>query len=404
MTANIAISQTPDDWEWARLSELTSGIFDCPHSTPKLAETGPYLARTQDVGTGIFRPETAARVSMETYRERIARAEPTSGDLLYSREGTYFGIAAEVPDKTLVCLGQRMVLIRPDARMVNHRYLRYWLNSARMAAYVEAHKDGSVAQRLNLPIIRDIPVPVPPIGVQQGIAAMLGELDEKIESNRRQLRLLDDLIQANWAKASGEALQLRRLGDVVSTQYGLTASAEAGGLGPKFLRVTDINKENWVSWTSVPSVVIDEADWKKYQLSKGDLLVARMADPGKSAIYDDESIDAVFASYLVRLQAPTYDEALYVYGFLKSSLYAEYATAATTGSVQKNMNAKVIVDVNLPWPEKDSMEAFASIASPLRAEINQRVRENARLAGIRDTLQPELFSGRISVPEADEAA
>jgi hypothetical protein len=70
-----------------------------------IVDHGAYLARSQDVRSGVFRAELAARVSEGIYRDRTARAEPRRGDLLYSREGTYFGIAAEVPPGMQVCLG-----------------------------------------------------------------------------------------------------------------------------------------------------------------------------------------------------------------------------------------------------------------------------------------------------------
>lgn len=106
----------PDDWRWNRLDKVCEGIFDCPHSTPALTDDGPLVARSQDIRTGIFCIEDAGHVSEETYQERIIRAEPRHGDLLYSRKGTYFGIAAEVPFNVRVCLGQRMVLLRPEKR------------------------------------------------------------------------------------------------------------------------------------------------------------------------------------------------------------------------------------------------------------------------------------------------
>src|SRR5208283_288747 len=43
-----------------------------------------------------------------------------------------------------------------------------------------------------------------------------------------------------------------------------------------------------------------KADHDKYRLSLGDILVIRMADPGKVGIVEQD-VDAVFASYLVRL-------------------------------------------------------------------------------------------------------
>jgi len=187
-----------DPRSFRRLDAVTLGVFDCPHSTPKLTPTGPLVVRTQDIMTGVLRTDEAARVSEETYRARVAQAEPAYGDLLYSREGTYFGIAAEVPKGVRVCLGQRMVLIRPDPRQIDHLYLKYWLNSPQIAAHMHGFRDGSVAERLNLPTIREMPVFVRPVTEQRAIGSVLGALDDKIEQNRRTGRALERLAGATF--------------------------------------------------------------------------------------------------------------------------------------------------------------------------------------------------------------
>jgi type I restriction enzyme S subunit len=150
-TKPVHVPLEATDWHveggWRRLENLCEGVFDCPHTTPLVTESGPYVVRSQDIRSGIFRVYEAGHVSEATYRERIGRAEPRFGDLLYSREGTYFGIAAEVPPSVMVCLGQRMVLIRPDRSRISPRFLRYWLNSPTMARHVEGFRDGSVAER-----------------------------------------------------------------------------------------------------------------------------------------------------------------------------------------------------------------------------------------------------------------
>lgn len=192
MTSTSHIVHVPSEaasWpiaaDWARLDDLCDGVFDCPHTTPKLTAAGPFVVRSQDVRTGIFRLDQAGRVSEETYLERIDRAEPRHGDLLFSREGTYFGNAAEVPSGVRVCLGQRMVLIRPKRSKLNSRFLRFWLNSPLMAKHIAGFKDGSVAERLNMPTIRALPVPRLHPERQLSIASVLGALDDKIELNRR---------------------------------------------------------------------------------------------------------------------------------------------------------------------------------------------------------------------------
>ena len=189
-------STLPAGWRWERLDEICDAVIDCPHSTPVLTADGPFIVRSQDMRTGVFRMEEAGHVSEETYRERIVRAEPRYGDLLYSREGTYFGIAAEVPHDVRVCLGQRMVLIRPIGSKCSARFLRYWLNSPIMGSHIHGYRDGTVAERLNLPIIRQLPVAVPPLPEQRAIAHILGTLDDKIELNRRMNETLEAMARA----------------------------------------------------------------------------------------------------------------------------------------------------------------------------------------------------------------
>ena len=55
-------------------------------------------------------------------------------------------------------------------------------------------------------------------------------------------------------------------------QYGFTASAIAEKIGPKFLRITDI-QDGCVNWDTVPYCECSEPE--KYRLSEGDILFTR---------------------------------------------------------------------------------------------------------------------------------
>ena len=168
-------------WQIRSLESICDGVFDCPHSTPKLVEKGIYMVRTQDIRKGYFDTTNSVFVSQETYEKRIQRAEPTFGDILFSREGTYFGDAAEIPLGTKVCLGQRMALIRPKAEIIKPSFLRIWINPANFQNYLLAFRDGTVAERLNMSTVRTLPIPLPPLPEQKAIAHILGTLDDKIE-------------------------------------------------------------------------------------------------------------------------------------------------------------------------------------------------------------------------------
>ena len=65
-----------------------------------------------------------------------------------------------------------------------------------MAAHIHGYRDGTVAERLNLPTIRALPILVPPLPEQKAIAAVLGALDDKIELNRRMNATLEAIARA----------------------------------------------------------------------------------------------------------------------------------------------------------------------------------------------------------------
>ena len=84
--------------------------------------------------------------------------------------------------------------------------------------------------------------------------------------------------------------------------YGLTASASNDFVGPKFLRITDI-VSGQLDWNTVPHVAADDEIMVKYRLYDGDIVIARPGASTGMSTYVKNPPRAVFASYLVRLQA-----------------------------------------------------------------------------------------------------
>src|SRR5674476_1662992 len=112
-----------------------------------------------------------------------------------------------------------------------------------------------------------------------------------------------------------------RLADACSSiDYGLTASAVAESVGPRFLRITDIVSGH-IDWDTVPYVAADSATFAKYRLHDGDIVLARTGASTGSSSYIKGPPSAVFASYLVRLQArPDFHPRFLAY-YLTSDLF-----------------------------------------------------------------------------------
>lgn len=77
-----------------------------------------------------------------------------------------------------------------------------------------------------------------------------------------------------------------------------------------------------------------------------------------------------------------------------------------SGSVQKNMNAKLMTAASLAIPPETERNRFLAETWPLRQRLVQALNESRLLSELRDTLLPKLISGEIRVPEGfgpDEA-
>jgi type I restriction enzyme S subunit len=171
----------PDHWTVTRLKFLCDRIVDCLHETPEHVEDGDYPSiRTSDIIRGAVNISSAKRVRASEYKNRIQRLEPKEGDVLYSREGERFGLAALVPPNTKLCLGQRMMMFRANQR-VFPAYLMWSLNGKFAYNFLKQDVTGATSPHINIFDIRNVPVFLPPLEEQENIASIIDKYFKKKE-------------------------------------------------------------------------------------------------------------------------------------------------------------------------------------------------------------------------------
>lgn len=456
------LKRVPKLWTWSRLDDISKGIFDCPHSTPRKTDVGPLMARTQDILSGIFRADQAVHVSEKTYQSRISRAAPIYGDLFYSREGTYFGIAAEVPKGCKVCLGQRMVLIRPSNNVVTP-FLRYWLNSPIMSSHIHGYRDGTVAERLNMSTIRSLPVLVPPLPEQRAIAHVLGSLDDKIELNQRMNKTLEQMAQVlfqSWfvdfdpvidkALAAGnpipeplqekaarrqafgekrkplpseiadlfpdrfvdselgpipEGWEAGTLGDQFTLQRGKTYKSKLKGLpGPYLLGLASIARNG--GFRSDKLVTYGGDSPEQLRVYPGDLYVS-LKDVTQSADLLGSVARVPNSISVGRMTQDTvklvFDDSSVsrniIYRALLTKQYRSYCRSHATGTTNLGLSRDDFLSYSLNVPTPDIQLCFDTCLDNYEAQIDNNSRQIQSLLKLRDTLLPKLISGELRIPD-----
>ncbi len=146
-------------------------------------------------------------------------------------------------------------------------------------------------------------------------------------------------------------------------QYGFTASAASEPVGPRFVRITDL-QDGRIDWDTVP--YCECADPTPYLLKSGDLLFARTgATTGKTHLVT-EAPEAVFASYLIRVRPLDGIDVGFLYSFFQSDLYWSQIAEQKEGSAQPNVNGRKLSGIVLPLPEPRTQQAVSQFIEAVR--------------------------------------
>lgn len=199
------IGEIPEGWETGRLKHQCTHIVDCLHATPSYDEEGEFPAiRTADITPGHTNYQQAKKINANDFKKWTERLQPKPGDVLYSREGERFGIAAPVPVGSNLCISQRMMVFRPKPT-INSQFLVWQLNCIHVILQASQDVFGSTSPHVNISTISNFRLFTPPYEEQIKIANWIDRIDATAEYifNRimNEISSLHDLRKALIAQA-----------------------------------------------------------------------------------------------------------------------------------------------------------------------------------------------------------
>ena len=185
-------------------------VIDCEHKTAPYVESSEYLVvRTSNVRDGILLLEDIKYTTKEGFEEWTQRAVPEHGDVLFTREAPA-GESCLVPRELKICMGQRMVLLRPNKSKINPIFLSQYLTTERAKREIYRYSIGSTVTRINMADIYKIKVSLPTLDIQQKIASFLGAVDAKLEAMRRKRELLAEYKRGVMQKLFSQEIRFRQ--------------------------------------------------------------------------------------------------------------------------------------------------------------------------------------------------
>lgn len=183
----------PREWGVVPIEDLCGDIVDCPHSTPTYVQSGIPCIRTADMQPGQLLLDQAYRVAEEEYWECVARLVPQRGDVIYSREGERLGIASPVGNER-VCLGQRVMLLRPGSN-TDPDFLLWAMNTPLFYRRIVAGLGATTSPHVNVGDIRKALLRRPSSSEQKIIGRLLARQTILLNAEELQLSKLKQIKQ-----------------------------------------------------------------------------------------------------------------------------------------------------------------------------------------------------------------
>ncbi|MBD2205282.1 restriction endonuclease subunit S [Calothrix sp. FACHB-1219] len=186
-----ALGRIPKQWEVRKMEEITTKIVDGVHKTPVYVESGiPFLTvENLTAGTGISL-KNVRYVTPLDHAEFTKRADPKSGDVLVTKDGT-LGIARIVPDdlpefSIFVSVAQ----LRPDETFVLPSFICTFFDTGEYEQQLGYRSAGTGLKHIHLEHFRAFLLAVPPIPEQSRIAAIIDTHDNRIRTEEAYLNKL----------------------------------------------------------------------------------------------------------------------------------------------------------------------------------------------------------------------
>jgi type I restriction enzyme S subunit len=407
---NDVLASAPVAWQRTTLAVACSnggGIQTGPfgsqlHASDYVAEGIPSVM-PQNIGENVICDDEIARITSQD-AQRLSKYLLRSGDIVYSRRGDVTRRALVRPRQNGWLCGTGCLRVRPG-RGVDSAFLSYYLGHPEVRTWITRHAVGATMPNLNTQILGAVPVVLPEPTEQQAIAAVLRALDEKIAVNERITATSRKLGLALYSQAA--------LADKsVEVAIERVSIALTRGVTPKYSEHLDdlvvLNqkciRDGRVSLTPARLTLREKVREPKL-LRRNDVLVnsTGVGTLGRVARWTSNEAGTVDSHItIVRFDEEAVDPVCAGFAMLQSQPEIEAMGEGSTG--QTELRRAQLGGLEIRLPSKAQQQHLRPKLDALEERADQALAECVSLSALRDTLLPQLMSGRLRIRDAEKIA
>ncbi|SJM95405.1 Restriction endonuclease S subunit [Crenothrix polyspora] len=412
-------------FEMIKISELISsgeailqtGPFGTQLKASDYVEDGIPVINVRNVGFGNIKQNDLEYLD-EKMVVKLSIHQLQKGDIVFGRKGAVerHAFINDIGDGWIQ--GSDCLRLRIQSERINNRFISYFFRT-------KAHQDwmmalcsfGATMASLNQDIVKLITIPLPPIKVQDKIAAILSAYDDLIENNKRRIALLEKMAEeiyrewfvrfrfpgyqtAEFEKGIPKGWHYEKLENLCEQIQ--------RGISPKY---SEESTRLVINQKCIRDERIDLSEARHHDskvasnkyIRFGDALInsTGVGTLGRVAIveFHPEKITVDSHVTICRADPRKIDPIYLATTALKLKNYFEFMAAGSTGQVE--LNRSLIAGIKIIVPPKDLMEEFSKQIVHVFKQKQVLFETNDNLVKTKNMLLPRLISGKLSVEHLD---
>jgi len=412
------IGELPEEWEVARLGDerICKDIFYGITAKATEQNTGLKILRTTDIKNYSvdwsklpFCEITEARNNLDKYLLR-------KGEIVIARAGTV-GVSILVDsDFNDIIFGSYLIKVRLKQSM-HPKFIHYFLQSDLYWKHV-GKAQGSTLKNINLPLLKSLKIPLPPLAEQRRIAEVLSTVDSAIqkvdEAIARTERLKQGLMQRLLTRGIGhtqfkdselgripEEWEVVRLEETIEEIKNGFASGKRDENGIVQIRMNNVTTDGCLifdSYLKVPA----PPNLDEWLLEKGDFLFNNTNSydlVGKSTIFETAPFPCTFSNHFTRIRfdknrvLPEWVLAHFITLWRKGY----FKSVAIRHVGQSAVNKRYLLNLNIPLPPLAEQRRIAEVLSTVDRKLELERSRREKLERIKQGLMKDLLTGRKRV-------
>ena len=398
-------------WEKAAIKSVCKGIYDGPHATPPVSDTGAIFLGISNFSNGRLDLSDIRFISENDLPRWTKRVTPQASDIVFSYEAT-LNLYAVIPDGFRGCLGRRMALIRVDEEKAYYKFLYYYFYSDAWRVVIQENTVlGATVDRIPLVKFPDFLIDLPPLVTQHRIADILSAYDNLIENNQKQIKLLEEATQRLYKEwfvdlcfpgyedvkiVDGVPEGWKK--DTIDSRIELLSgyafkSSEFNDEGKyKIITIKNV-KDGQFDGDNVNRMInIPEKMPEHCKLVDGDILLSLTGNVGRVCIVHGENF--LLNQRIAKLRS---NNMAYTYCLFRSKDMFDNMNNLTNGVAQQNLSPIRTGKINIVFPTDALIQMFEKTVNPMLNKITVLNKSILSLSQARDRLLPKLMNGEIEV-------